>query len=112
MNPPAWRADPLAWGHGPRNVMEKPSWELLHWALVGFALVGLAVLVRRRPREALLIGTLLVAVSAIVALLVASPRRVLVTIPLVAALAGVGVAWAWETLGKRGRRVIAPPRSP
>lgn len=101
-----------AWGHGPREVMEKPGWELLHWTLVGFALVGLAVLVRRRPREALLIGTLLVAVSAIVALLVASPRRVLVTIPLVAALAGVGVVWAWETLGERGRRVVAPPRSP
>lgn len=92
-----------AWGHGPREVMEKPGWELFHWALVGFALLGFAVLIRRRPREALLIGTLLVAIGAIVALLVASPRRVLVAMPLVASLAGVGVAWALEKFGERGR---------
>jgi Dolichyl-phosphate-mannose-protein mannosyltransferase len=82
-----------AWSHGPRRVMERPGWEVFHWALVGLGLLGLAVLVGRQPREALLLGTLLVAVTAIVALLVASPRRVLVTLPLVAALAGVGVAW-------------------
>ncbi|HWM64674.1 MAG TPA: glycosyltransferase family 39 protein [Solirubrobacterales bacterium] len=101
-----------AWGHGPREVMEKPGWELLHWALLGFALLGFAVLVHRHPREALLLGALLVAVSAIVGLLVASPRRVLVAMPLVASLAGVGAAWAWEKLGERGRSAGATrPRS-
>jgi oligosaccharyl transferase STT3 subunit len=84
-----WRA----WGRGPREVMERPGWEALHLVLVGLGLLGLAVLARQRPWEALLLGTLLLAVTAIVALLVASPRRVLVTIPLVAALAGVGVIW-------------------
>jgi hypothetical protein len=92
-----WRA----WSHGPREVMERPAWELLHGALIAFGLVGLAVLARRRPWEALLMATLLLAVTAIVALLVASPRRVLVTMPLVAALAGMGTTWLWTVVGQR-----------
>ncbi len=92
-----WRA----WSHGPRQVMERPGWEALHLALIGFGLLGLVVLARRRPREALLLGVLLVAVTAIVALLVASPRRVLVTIPVVAALAGVGVTACADSLARR-----------
>jgi hypothetical protein len=92
-----WRA----WGHGPRDVMKRPGWELLHWVLIGFGLIGLGVLVRRRPWEALLLATLLVAVTSIVALLVASPRRVLVTVPLVAALAGVGMTWLWAAVARR-----------
>jgi 4-amino-4-deoxy-L-arabinose transferase-like glycosyltransferase len=98
-----WRA----WGHGPREVMERPAWEVLHLVLVGLGLLGLAVLARRRPWEALLLGALLLAVTAIVALLVASPRRVLVTIPLVAALAGVGAIWLGTTIE---RRLRARPR--
>lgn len=78
------------WSHGPRGVMREPGWELLHWALVGFGLVGLAVLAAQRRWEALLLTTIFVAITAISALLVASPRRVLVMMPLVAALAGVG----------------------
>jgi hypothetical protein len=62
-------------------------------------LLGLVVLARQRRREVLLIGVVLLSVTATGALLVASPRRVLVTIPLVAALAGAGAAWllgAWQ----------------
>lgn len=79
------------WSHGPRDVMRQPGWELLHWALVAFGLVGLAVLAAQRRWEALLLATIFVAITAISALLVASPRRVLVMMPLVAALAGTGV---------------------
>lgn len=79
------------WSHGPRDVMRAPLWEALHWALVALGLLGLGLLAWQRRWEALLIGTVLVAVTATGALLVASPRRVLVTIPLVAALAGVGL---------------------
>jgi hypothetical protein len=93
-----------AWGHGPRGVMERPGWEVFHWALIGFGLLGLAVLVRQRPREALLVGTLLAAVTVVVALLVASPRRVLVTLPLVAALAGVGATALADSLARRWQR--------
>ncbi|HEX3324455.1 MAG TPA: glycosyltransferase family 39 protein [Solirubrobacterales bacterium] len=78
------------WSHGPRDVMREPIWELLHWALVAFGLIGLIVLAVQRRWEALLLATIFVAITAISALLVASPRRVLVMMPLVAALAGIG----------------------
>lgn len=90
------------WGHGPRDVMRKPAWAALHWALVGFGLLGLIALARQRRREALLLATLLLAVTATGALLVASPRRALVMLPLVAALAGVGAV--------RTRSLIQRPR--
>jgi hypothetical protein len=84
-----WRV----WGHGPRDVMREPAWAVLHWLLVGLGLVGLVVLARQRRWEALLLGAVLLAVTGTGALLVASPRRLLVTVPLLAALAGVGATW-------------------
>ncbi|MDX6604363.1 MAG: hypothetical protein QOF23_872 [Solirubrobacterales bacterium] len=84
------------WSHGPREVMREPVWEALHWALVAFGLLGLAILAWRRRWEALVLATVFLAITAISALLVASPRRVLVMIPLVAALAGCGVIWLWQ----------------
>jgi 4-amino-4-deoxy-L-arabinose transferase-like glycosyltransferase len=84
------------WSHGPREVMREPVWEALHWALVAFGLLGLAILAWRRRWEALVLATVFLAITAISALLVASPRRVLVMIPLVAALAGCGVTWLWQ----------------
>jgi Dolichyl-phosphate-mannose-protein mannosyltransferase len=89
------------WSHGPREVMREPAWEVLHWALVALGLLGLLTLARQRRWEALLFGVVLISVTATGALLVASPRRALVTIPLVAALAGTGVAWAATNLRRR-----------
>jgi 4-amino-4-deoxy-L-arabinose transferase-like glycosyltransferase len=92
------------WSHGPRSIMREPLWEALHWALLAFGLLGLGVLAWRRRWEALVIGTVFLAITAISALLVASPRRVLVMLPLLAALAGVGVTWACAAaLEWRGR---------
>jgi hypothetical protein len=91
------------WSHGPRDVMRQPAWELLHWALVALGLIGLIVLAARRRWEALLLATIFVAITAISALLVASPRRVLVMMPLVAALAGTGATWLWAQSLKVGR---------
>lgn len=88
------------WSHGPRDVMRKPLWEALHWALVALGLLGLVVLARRRPWEAVVLTVVFVSITAISALLVASPRRVLVMVPLVAALAGVGATWLWTKLRK------------
>jgi hypothetical protein len=82
------------WWHGPRDVMREPVWEVLHWALVLFALLGLAILAWRRRWEALLFGGIFLAITAICAVLVASPRRILVLVPLLAALASVAGAWA------------------
>lgn len=81
------------WSQGPRDVMERPAWKVLHWALVALGLLGLAILAWRRRWEALLIGTIFLAITALSALLVASPRRVLVLVPLLAALSGVGIDW-------------------
>lgn len=85
------------WSHGPRETMRKPLWEILHWALVALGLLGLGLLAANRRWEALLLGVVLLSVTATGALLVASPRRVLVTIPVVAALAGVATTWLVRT---------------
>lgn len=97
------------WSHGPRDVMRRPGWQALHWALLAFGLLGLGLLAAQRRWEALLIGVVLVSVTATAALLVASPRRVLVTIPLVAALAGVGITWAATSLRDRAQGSFSRP---
>jgi hypothetical protein len=96
------------WSHGPRAVMRQPLWEALHWALIALGLLGLVVLAARRRWEALLLGAVFLAITAVSALLVASPRRVLVTMPLVAALAGFAVVWLAAELRERRRPAIPP----
>jgi hypothetical protein len=81
------------WSQGPRDVMQEPAWKALHWTLVALGLLGLAILAWRRCWEALLLATIFLAITAISALLVASPRRTLVLMPLLAALAAVGLTW-------------------
>ncbi|HET7054662.1 MAG TPA: glycosyltransferase family 39 protein [Solirubrobacterales bacterium] len=93
----------LIWGHGPRDVMHEPFWAVFHWLLLAFGLLGLAALAYRRSWEALLLGTVVLAATAIGLLLVASPRRALVTVPLLAALAGAGAAWVGAQLNSRIR---------
>jgi hypothetical protein len=83
------------WLHGPRDVMRQPLWAALHWALLGFGTLGLALLAWKRRWEALVLATVFLSITALSALLVASPRRVLVMLPLVAALAGTGATWLW-----------------
>jgi 4-amino-4-deoxy-L-arabinose transferase-like glycosyltransferase len=97
------------WSHGPREVMRQPVWEALHWALLGLGLLGLAVLAWRRRWEALVIGAVFLAITALSALLVASPRRVLVMLPLLAALAGSGAVWLWaEARSRKPSQAPAP----
>jgi hypothetical protein len=91
------------WSQGPREVMDKPTWKALHWALVAFGLLGLIALARQRRWEALLLATIFVSITAVSALLVASPRRVLVMLPLVAALAGVGAVACRDSLARWNR---------
>ncbi len=99
------------WAHGPRAVMREPLWAVLHWLLVGLGLVGLCALAWRRRWEALVLATVFFGITALSALLVASPRRVLVMLPLVAALAGVGAVWLWGQSLKVAR-VPSQKRSP
>ncbi len=87
------------WGHGPRQVMHEPAWAALQWLLLGLGLLGLIVIARQRRWEALLLGViLLLAITAVGALLVASPRRALVALPLIAALAGLGATACRDSL--------------
>jgi hypothetical protein len=97
------------WSHGPRDVMREPAWEVLHWALVALGLLGLAVLAWRRRWEALLLGTIFLAITALSALLVASPRRVLVLVPLLAALAAPAIAWLTVSLGSPSAARLTKP---
>lgn len=99
------------WSPGPREVMREPAWATLHWALVGFGLLGLCLLASRRRWEALVLATVIVSIAALSALLVASPRRVLVTLPLIAALAGIGATWLWAQI-PRSRPDGVAARSP
>lgn len=91
------------WSQGPREVMDRPGWKVFHWVLVALGLLGLVVLARQRRWEALLLATVFVAITAISALLVASPRRVLVMLPLLAALAGVGALACRDSLARWNR---------
>ena len=85
--------------------MQEPGWKLFHWALLALGRIGLIVLALQRRWEALLIAVIFLAITAISALLVASPRRVLVMMPLLAALAGVGA------MGSDRRLAVAAPQS-
>lgn len=92
------------WSHGPRDVMREPLWAALHWALLALGMLGLAVLAWQRRWEALVIATVFLSITAISALLVASPRRVLVMLPLLAACAGFGAVWLGTQMWKVGLR--------
>jgi hypothetical protein len=95
------------WSHGPRAIMRTPVWEALHWVLLGLGLLGLGLLAYLRRWEALLIGAVFLAITLVSALLVASPRRVLVAIPLLAACAGTAAVWITAAVGRaRGQSVL------
>jgi 4-amino-4-deoxy-L-arabinose transferase-like glycosyltransferase len=98
------------WFHPAREVMRSAPWPVLQWALVLLGLLGLALLALPRgafvtrgvtkapcaPWQAAVLATIFLSITALSALLVASPRRALVMLPLVAPLAGVGATWLWQ----------------
>lgn len=81
------------WSHGPRKVMGDELWEALHWVLLGLGLLGLGLLLYRRRWEAVVIAAVFLAITVVSAVLVASPRRVTVMLPLLAACAGFAAVW-------------------
>ena len=93
------------WTDPARAVMDREPWRALQLGILLLALVGLAVLVWRRRRfQALACGLVLLYMTAIGALLIASPRRELVVLPLLAALAGVALAEGRDSLARRWAR--------
>jgi 4-amino-4-deoxy-L-arabinose transferase-like glycosyltransferase len=90
------------WTDAARSVMLKEPWRALQLAIVLLSLAGLLVLALRRRRfEALIAGLTLLYMTAIGALLIASPRRELVVLPLLVALAGAAVAAGRDSLARR-----------
>ena len=81
--------------------MRRPVWEALQWALLAFGIAGAAVLISRRRWEVVPILTVIVAITATSLVLVATPRRALVMLPLTAALAGVGAVACGDSLARR-----------
>jgi 4-amino-4-deoxy-L-arabinose transferase-like glycosyltransferase len=80
------------WTDSPREVMEREPWRAFHLGILILALAGLTLVTFRRPFEALAFGLVLAYMTAVGALLIASPRRELVVLPLLTALAGACVA--------------------
>jgi Dolichyl-phosphate-mannose-protein mannosyltransferase len=91
------------WTDAPRAVMEREPWRALQLGMVVLALLGLAVMAVRRSFEAAVLGLVLAYMTAVGALLIASPRRELVVLPVLAALAGAGAVSAYEWLRERIR---------
>lgn len=85
------------WTDAPREAMEREPWRALQLGIVVLALLGLAALALRGRFEAVILGLVLAYMTAVGALLIASPRRELVVLPVLAALAGAGTisANAW-----------------
>jgi 4-amino-4-deoxy-L-arabinose transferase-like glycosyltransferase len=92
-----------SWTDSARAVMEREPWRALQLGTILLALLGLAVLALRRRFEAAILGLVLAYMTAIGALLIASPRRELVVLPVLAALAGTGTISAYEWLRERIR---------
>ncbi len=92
----------LAWTGPARGVMRLPPWRALQIALLIAAAVGLAVGLARRSLDAILYATLFAVVSVIQMAFIASPRRTLILVPELSALAGLGLTWSLARLG-RGR---------
>lgn len=100
------------WFHPAREVMRGFPWIVLQWALVLLGLAGLAFLAWQRRWEALFLATIFIAITSISALLVASPRRVLVLVPLLAALAATTLTWLTTRFGSASAGDLTMPGSP
>jgi 4-amino-4-deoxy-L-arabinose transferase-like glycosyltransferase len=82
------------WTDAARGVMLDQPWRTLQLAIVVLSLAGLAILLWRRRFEGMVMAIVLLYMTAVAALLISSPRRELVVLPLLTALAGVCVAEA------------------
>ena len=90
--------------HGAGSPSNTPAGGAVHYVVLVLGLAGFVVLVARRRWEVLPIAVLLVGISLIGGLLLAGTRRNLPVMPLVFALAGVGVAFAVEWARARAAR--------
>jgi Dolichyl-phosphate-mannose-protein mannosyltransferase len=83
----------LAWTNPARDVMRLPYWRAMQILLLLAAAVGLVVGLVRRSFEAVLFATVFVAFTLVQMAFIASPRRTLVLVPELGALAGLAAVW-------------------
>ncbi|MGN6276224.1 MAG: ArnT family glycosyltransferase [Solirubrobacterales bacterium] len=88
----------LAWTAPARDVMRLPLWRGLQILLLLAAAVGLVVGLVRRSFEAVLFAAVFAAFTLVQMAFIASPRRTLVLVPELGALAGLGVLWSVSRL--------------
>jgi hypothetical protein len=100
------------WRSGSGPGMDGVPQEVLHAAACLAGLTGLVLLALRRRREAVVIGLLVLGITAIGALLLASTRRNLILMPVVMALAGTAVSWLTAYLSSGGSWSRFQPSSP
>jgi 4-amino-4-deoxy-L-arabinose transferase-like glycosyltransferase len=93
----------LAWTGTVRTVMERPHWKAFHLGLMAAALAGLVVGLGRRRPEAIAIAIVLACATLFQAVFPASPRRTLLLLPAISALAGLGLTW----IAARARRAVS-----
>jgi len=89
------------WLRGRSGAIESLPGRLLHWLIVLSALSGVLVLAFRRRPEFWIFASIILSVTLVGVVLVASPRRAMVLWPLVDVLAGIGLSAALE-LAKAG----------
>ncbi len=83
----------LAWTGPARGVMSWPLWRALQILLLIAAAIGLVIGLLRRLPDAVLYATIFAVVTVIQMTFIASPRRTLILVPELSALAGFGVTW-------------------
>jgi 4-amino-4-deoxy-L-arabinose transferase-like glycosyltransferase len=88
------------WTDTPREVMQRQPWRALQLAIVILGLVGLGILALRRRFEFVPATIVLAYVTMVGAILIASPRRELVVLPLLAALAGTATTACLDSLAR------------
>jgi Dolichyl-phosphate-mannose-protein mannosyltransferase len=88
----------FAWTDPGRDVMRLPFWRTMQLALLLGAVIGLVVGLVRRSFEAVVFAALILTVSVIQITFIASPRRTLMLLPELAALAGLGLTWCAEQM--------------
>lgn len=89
-----------SWTNAARSVMEREPWRVLQLGMIVLGLLGLVVLAVRRRFEAAILGLVLAYMTVVSALLISSPRRELVVLPILAALAGTGATACADSLAR------------
>jgi Dolichyl-phosphate-mannose-protein mannosyltransferase len=84
----------LAWTGAARGVMRLPLWRAMQLLLLATAAIGLTVGLARRSFEAVAFAAVFAAFTLVQLAFIASPRRTLVLVPELGALAGLGLVWS------------------